>query len=656
MVKPLTFAELEILAAGPPAHRPHDERGWKAERNKYDRLVARQRKLASAAGEPQPPLRRSARLEQKMLHVSDEWLATQHPKIGRVGVGTPVPGPDERHVRRRISATTTTPGGSQHVEAEEVAYTVPPKDEAASEEKRRHDRARRREEQTLARLDFGGWERPEPDESSEGGVQPPLQVRAERGSLKTNQFTAGDWVWLPEEPQAGAHALVASVSGLALAKVQQVYGNGAVGVQLFDECTLTFGGSETRLPPPRSVLHAHQRLLALTSLRPHWVGQRVRLLNHHLMPYHYTFNAEHYDRYVERCGGLQAAFDAGWASVPLAARGHGSTCPSIHELDARLRDLGVPRLGQGRALWGSEYGMSEVAVITKIDLHARCDFQPFPECPIDLTWGTADVQCFAPSSMSYCGLILRGVPLYMVHGLHYSTALAEARAGASWVACRLSGIADVLECDDDGCKLGLALDVFNGMYQQIVGADVATLASLVETWGDAHTAQLVATRQSEADRCDQIQAMLRAQAGLTDLGEADRDPSCDPSFHFEPVQPPDWKRWFRWKPLLSDFCCCERRYAEEAGPSEQHADAPSQHESVPPSQHEGLIPVQHGGGTDLWPEDYEPVPSCPECTSQSVSWDRDPSAGGVCADCGYVKSPESPDTPVDWSDHDSDRY
>ena len=52
MVKPLSAAELAILAAGPPDHRPDDERGWKLERNKYDRLVKRQRDL-EAAVEPE---------------------------------------------------------------------------------------------------------------------------------------------------------------------------------------------------------------------------------------------------------------------------------------------------------------------------------------------------------------------------------------------------------------------------------------------------------------------------------------------------------------------------------------------------------------------------------------------------------------------------
>lgn len=98
VLKELTQAELAILAAGPPAHCPHDERGWKAERNRYDRLVKRQRELAKAA---EPP-RHSSRLEQKKLFVSDEWLAKEHPTIGRVEAGTPIESPT--HVRRRISA------------------------------------------------------------------------------------------------------------------------------------------------------------------------------------------------------------------------------------------------------------------------------------------------------------------------------------------------------------------------------------------------------------------------------------------------------------------------------------------------------------------------------------------------------------------------
>ena len=138
MVKPLTAAELAVVAAGPPAHRPDDERGWKAERNKYDRLVKRQRDL-EAAVEP----RRSSRLASKMLHVSDEWLEKEHPNIGEIEVGSPVDTPSGRHVKRHISAITSTSGGSKHVESEVVAYTIPPPDESASEHKRRSDRVRR---------------------------------------------------------------------------------------------------------------------------------------------------------------------------------------------------------------------------------------------------------------------------------------------------------------------------------------------------------------------------------------------------------------------------------------------------------------------------------------------------------------------------------
>ena len=69
------------------------------------------------------------------------------------------------------------------------------------------------------------------------------------------------------------------------------------------------------------MLQASQRLLALTSLRPHWVGQRVRLLDHPLVPARFCFNAEHYDKYVAFHGGLQAVFAAGGAQLPEAARG-----------------------------------------------------------------------------------------------------------------------------------------------------------------------------------------------------------------------------------------------------------------------------------------------------------------------------------------------
>ena len=74
MVKALTEAELAILAAGRPASRPDEFQASEKERSRYDRLVKRQRELAKAADPPQPP-RRSSRLEQKKLLVSDEWLA-----------------------------------------------------------------------------------------------------------------------------------------------------------------------------------------------------------------------------------------------------------------------------------------------------------------------------------------------------------------------------------------------------------------------------------------------------------------------------------------------------------------------------------------------------------------------------------------------------
>ena len=142
VLKPLTAAELAVLAAGPPAQRPDDLVGWKKERNRYDGLVRRQKKLAKAAEPPQPS-RRSERLEKKMLFVSKEWLQKEHPTLARVEAGTPIASADERHVRRRISVTSTTPGGSEHIEGEMVAYTLPPPDESASEENRRFDRARR---------------------------------------------------------------------------------------------------------------------------------------------------------------------------------------------------------------------------------------------------------------------------------------------------------------------------------------------------------------------------------------------------------------------------------------------------------------------------------------------------------------------------------
>ena len=57
VLKPLTAAELAVLAAGPPAQWPDDLVGWKKERNRYDGLVRRQKNLAKAAEPPQPSRR-----------------------------------------------------------------------------------------------------------------------------------------------------------------------------------------------------------------------------------------------------------------------------------------------------------------------------------------------------------------------------------------------------------------------------------------------------------------------------------------------------------------------------------------------------------------------------------------------------------------------
>ena len=216
-------------------------------------------------------------------------------------------------------------------------------------------------------------------------------------------------MWLPEQPQAGAHEIVAAVAGLSLAKpkVPHIYGNGAISLKLFDQSSMTFS-SKRRLPPPRTVLEAEQRLFALTSIRPHWVGQRVRLLNHGLVPLRYSFNALHYGKYVERCGGLQTAFDAGRKNIPEAAYGWGTPWPCSHEMNAQLQQRGMPRIALNDVLLGSTDGSaSEIAVIIAIDLHARCELPPCrigEDPPVDRTWGTADVQCFDPYSMEYCGV------------------------------------------------------------------------------------------------------------------------------------------------------------------------------------------------------------------------------------------------------------
>ena len=260
----------------------------------------------------------------------------------------------------------------------------------------------RREELTLKRLDFGGWSEIAESSPELGNLLPAQRTQpAQRGSLSTNQCAAGDWVWLPEQPQAGAHALVAVVSRLQLARVQRTFKNGAVGVQLFDNEAFTFSGAEIRLPPPRTKLEAEQRLLALdTSLRPFWVGQRVRLLNHPLVPAHFCFNAEHYDKHVGRCGGLQAVFDAGGVTLPRAARGYGYAGWARHELQSQVEQLGRPREWYDGELRGSADGEPELAIILSVDLHARCKLHPAGDAhPVDLTWGTADVQCFLPFCM-----------------------------------------------------------------------------------------------------------------------------------------------------------------------------------------------------------------------------------------------------------------
>ena len=144
MVKPLSTAELAVLAAGPPApsQRPDDFFRWRTERNRYDRLVVRQKKLAAAVEPLQPP-RRSERLEKKMLFVSKEWVHMELPRIEEVEAGTPILTADERRVRRRLSARITTPGGSELVAVKMVSYTLPLPDESGSAQKRRFDRARR---------------------------------------------------------------------------------------------------------------------------------------------------------------------------------------------------------------------------------------------------------------------------------------------------------------------------------------------------------------------------------------------------------------------------------------------------------------------------------------------------------------------------------
>ena len=494
----------------------------------------------------------------------------------------------------------------------------------------------------------------------------PVQ-RAQRGSLSTNQCEVGEWVWLPEQPQAGAHAQVATVSALTLAKVQHIYANGAIDVQVFDEQNMSFSGVDMRLPRPRTLLEAEQRLLRLTSLRPHWVGQHVRLLDHPIVPSRFCFNAEHYDRHIERTGGLQAVFDAGSGWRP-----HYFLHQASHEFSAQLRLRGRPRFGvmphntsdalwsnwvRSRPncpeLWGSPDGsVSEVARIVSIDLHARCELPTFegsvelePSRRVNLTWGTADVQCFDPVSMTYTGELLHGVPLYLVHGLHHSAALAEARAGATMVACRKAHIFDAVAAvaaDTNGyfnC-VNHAVGSFNTLFEDILEcADVGALSCLLASWGDPLMAEMVALRQGEADLGSMMQAMLLEQVGLADLGGPTcemhpGDCSCELFFHFEQGTPDRFNAYIQsCYPLLSDFLCCERSRVwlfEDCNTA------------VPAAVNELPGPsMQYGAGPqDVDDDGYEsgPNPRCPKCTTESVSWydTHDPPDGGECYDCGYV--------------------
>ena len=225
-------------------------------------------------------------------------------------------------------------------------------------------------------------------------------------------------------------------------------------------------------------------------------------------------------------------------------------------------------------------------------------------------------QRFDPFSMDYSGPIMRGVPLYMVHSMHYSAALAEARALATAVACRRAGLADASPAPAS----------FNVMSKQIAQcADVGALASLVASWGEPILAEQVISRQAEADWGLQMQAMLREQAGWTDLGGPTwvvaEDRSCDPSFHFEP----GIAIRLRWSPLLSDYLCGER------------STWPSQHESCAAEQVEQ--PLIEGGGEEAYGDgreanDDEHCPSCPRCGSESISWVT--RHDWKCYDCDYT--------------------
>ena len=193
-----------------------------------------------------------------------------------------------------------------------------------------------------------------------------------------------------------------------------------------------------------------------------------------------------------------------------------------------------------------------------------------PRPAVDLTWGTADVQCFDPVSMTYSGELLHGVPLYLVNGLQHSAALAEARAGATMVACRKARISDavaavVADTDTNGYFLvDHTLESFNTLFEDILEcADVRALSCLLASWGDPLMAEMVALRQGEADLGLMMQAMLLEQVGLADLGGPTSelypgDCSCELFFHFERGMPNRLHAEFRYLPLLSDLLCGER--------------------------------------------------------------------------------------------------
>ena len=61
----------------------------------------------------------------------------------------------------------------------------------------------------------------------EGGQAGTIGTRY-REWMQLNPCAVGEWVWLPEEPQAGASLPVALVSRLRLAKVQHVHANGTI--------------------------------------------------------------------------------------------------------------------------------------------------------------------------------------------------------------------------------------------------------------------------------------------------------------------------------------------------------------------------------------------------------------------------------------------